>query len=515
MSEPTAGTDGGSADVIVVGGGHNGLVCAAYLAEAGLSVIVLEARDVVGGNTITEELTLPGWHHDSCSSAHVVLQSNPLIRDDELGLLRDYGLRYIYTDPAVVIPIDDGDELVVHSDLGATVEEFKRFSARDAEALRVMMSDWTAGLGLVHAYYSAGSQAPESDWATAYETLRRRSAWDVVHETFEHPAVRQAMAWLAFATIQPPERPGTGALPAAIAAGRIRYGWTTPVGGSGALPAALVKHLEAHGGAVVAGAPADTFVVQAGRAVGVRTADGRIFRADRAVVSSAHLARLPDMLGRAATSAAVNAASSWRPGLSVFAVHAALRADVTYRSGPAVAGGLGTPQGLRRQVAAAFEGELDLTDPWMLLVSSTVVDPARAPGGIFKILTIAPERFHGQPWTDEAAQEHAQLLLARAASKVDGLDSDAILATRSESPTSLAAHNIHNIGGSCHGGEFLIPGEGVIPGWRSTTVGIEGLYLTGSTSHPGGSVSGRPGRNCARDVLEDLGIGSAKVMSAP
>jgi phytoene dehydrogenase-like protein len=356
---------------------------------------------------------------------------------------------------------------------------------------------------------------PDPYSAAAYEALRKRTAWDVVHETFEHPAVRQAMAWLAFATIQPPERPGTGALPSAIAAGRIQYGWTTPVGGSGALPAALVSHLEAHGGAVVVGAAADSFVVQAGRAVGVRTTDGRTFRGDRAIVSSAHLSRLPDMLGPDATSEAVTAASSWRPGLSVFAVHAALRADVRYRGGPAVAGGLGSPAGLQRQVAAAFAGELDVTDPWMLMVSSTVVDPDRAPGGVFKILTIAPELFRGQPWTAEAAQEHAQLLLSRAASKVDGLDAAAILAVRPESPTSLATHNIHNIGGSCHGGEFVIPGVGVVPGWMSTTVGVEGLYLTGSTSHPGGSVSGRPGRNCARDVLDDLGIGSATVMSAP
>jgi phytoene dehydrogenase-like protein len=158
---------------------------------------------------------------------------------------------------------------------------------------------------------------------------------------------------------------------------------------------------------------------------------------------------------------------------------------------------------------------VDLTDPWMLMVSSTVVDPQRAPGGVFKILTIAPELFHGRAWTDQDAREHAQLLLTRAALKVGGLDESAILGVRPESPTSLAAHNIHNIGGSCHGGEFVLPNGDVVPGWTTTSIGIDGLYLTGSTSHPGGSVSGRPGRNCARDVLDDLGIGSAKVMSAP
>ena len=73
-------------DVVIVGAGHNALVCAAYLAEAGLRVTVLEGREIIGGNTVTEELTLPGWHHDSCSSAHVVIQSNPLLLNDELGL---------------------------------------------------------------------------------------------------------------------------------------------------------------------------------------------------------------------------------------------------------------------------------------------------------------------------------------------------------------------------------------------------------------------------------------------
>src|SRR5262245_11466537 len=108
-----------SADVVVVGAGHNGLTCAAYLALAGLEVVVLEAAGQVGGDTRTEALTLPGFAHDSCSSAHVLVQSNPMIRDDELGLLATYGLRYLYTDPAVVLPQPDGDSLVMHRDLGA------------------------------------------------------------------------------------------------------------------------------------------------------------------------------------------------------------------------------------------------------------------------------------------------------------------------------------------------------------------------------------------------------------
>jgi phytoene dehydrogenase-like protein len=76
----------------------------------------------------------------------------------------------------------------------------------------------------------------------------------------------------------------------------------------------------------------------------------------------------------------------------------------------------------------------------------------------------------------------------------------------------VAAHNVHNLGGSCHGGEFELPDGGVLPGWPSYRSGLPGLFLTGATTHPGGSVSGRPGRNAARAVLTDLGIDPATVM---
>ena len=517
-ASPDVASPDSVSDVVVVGGGHNALISAAYLAEAGLSVTVLEGCDVVGGNTVTEELTLPGWQHDSCSSAHVVLQSNPLIRADELGLVSRYGLEYLVTDPAVVLPLDGGDVLTIHPDLAATAAEFARFSLADADALTAMMSDWSAGLRTAHAHYSAGVPLPDDVWAARYEELRGRSAWDVIMSTFEHPVVRHAMTWMAFATIQPPERPGTGALPAAIMAGRISFGWTTPVGGSGALPDALVAHITDHGGVVESSAWVESFVVEDGRCVGARTTDGRLFRGTRAVVAGSHLATLRHMLDTESPMAA-EAAARWRPGISVFAVHFALKGDIRYRttSGPmsAVAGGLGSPEGLHRQVASAYAGQLETEEPWLLMVSSTVVDPARAPGGVFKFLTVAPELLDGQPWTEDDAAVYTDALLAYARQHVDGLDPDDILAIRPESPATIAAHNLANIGGSCHGGEFVLDDGSVIPGWPEYRCDVPGLYLTGSTSHPGGSVSGRPGRNTARIVLADLGLDPADVMTLP
>ncbi len=508
-----------TADVIVIGAGHNALVCAAYLAEAGLDVLVLEGRDVIGGNTVTEELTLPGWQHDSCSSAHVVIQSNPLLRKDELRLLAVYGLEYIVTDPAVVMATDDYGLIVIPPDVERAATEFARFSEHDAEALRTLAADWDAGLAAAHSRFSSGLAPEPGLWSDRYDAMRRRTAWAVVHETFEHPAIRQLMMWVGFATIQPPQRPGTGALPYSIVMGRLRFGWATPVGGSGTLPCALAAHIADHGGRVLAGSPVDSVIVEGGRSTGVRTAAGHEYFARRAVVSSAHLTKLPGMLGATPAPALATAAAAWRPGLALFAVHLALKGDITYRGadGPlsAVAGGLGTPEGLQRQVEKAYAGEVEWDDPWILVVASTVVDPARAPGGVLKFLTMAPTLRDGQAWTEAQAEEYAHGLLAIARRHIDGLDDDSILAMRAESPTTLAAHNQHNIGGSCHGGEFLLPDGDVIPGWLDYRTEVDGLYLTGSTSHPGGSVSGRPGRNTARILLDDLGIGAATVMSTP
>jgi phytoene dehydrogenase-like protein len=534
----------GEADVVVVGAGHNGLVCAGYLAAAGFEVVVLEAQHVVGGNTVTEELTLPGYAHDSCSSAHVLIQSNPVLRDDELGLLSRYGLRYVHPDPAVVLPLADGDAVVMRRDAAATAEELARWSAADAAEYRLLLDEWDAGLAGAHGRWNDGMPGTGAD-DRRYAALRARTAWDVVHERFRHPVVRSFLLWLAFATIADPRRPGTGALPSAIASGRTRYGWAIPVGGSGALAAALRAQLAAHGGRVLTGAAVTRLVVERGRARAVETADGRRFGARRAIVSSAHLTSLPALLGTEAPPGELaRARAAWRPGLSLFAVHAALRADpqVSTLDGPisTVAAGLGSADGLRRQLDRFAAGEVDAEDPWLLVVAATVADPSRAPAGhgVLKLLTVAPyRRADGRSW-DGAKDGYAHALLRLAARRLHGLDPSSVLAIRAESPLDLARRNPHNVGGSCHGGEFALPGGGsagglgsagvgglpggvggsagagestgpgdgeVLRGWPSYRTPIPGLYLTGATTHPGGSVSGRPGRNTARVVLRDLG----------
>lgn len=508
-----------AADVVVIGAGHNGLACAAYLARAGLDVTVLEAADQLGGNTRTEKLTLPGFAHDSCSSAHVLIQSNPMIRDDELGLLSKYGLEYLHTDPAVVLPQPDGTSLVMHRDLDATAAEIARYSWQDAREFTAMVTEWGTGLAAVHGRWSSGLALGDGEAASRYRDLRRQSAWDVVHRRFAHPAVRSFVLWLSMATIQDPRRPGTGVLPSSLTAGRLSFGWATPLGGSQALPNALTALIRDHGGRVVTSAGVDRIEVARGRARAVRTTDGRRVEARRAIVSSAHLVNLADMLKGAGTPGdLVDARDRWRPGLSVFAVHAALRRDLEYPSagGPlrSPAAGLGTSDGMVAQIDAHHRGETDARDPWLLVVGQSAVDPSRAPEGqaTFKILTIAPYALaDGRDWAD-AKEEYADALVGLVRRRVDGLAQEDILALRAESPVDVARHNPHNVGGSCHGGEFVTHDGGVIAGWPTYTTSVPALFLTGATTHPGGSVSGRPGRNAARAVLSELGVDPSTVM---
>jgi phytoene dehydrogenase-like protein len=430
----------------------------------------------------------------------------------------------VHTDPAVVLPFADGASLVLHRDVDRSVAEIARFDERDAAAFVTMLAEWGDGLSAAHARWNAGRLDPagnsDDDY---YSRLRAGSAVDTIRERFRHPRIVDAMAWMSFATIQRLDRPGTGILPFSILAGRTAFGWSTPIGGSGALPAALVARIEKQGGTVRTGTAVEQILVTDGRASGVRTADGTTITARRAVLSSAHLTQLPQLLAGAvlpeATAASVAAAAeAWRPGLSLFAVHLVTRGQLSYPTptGPvaSVAGGIGSLEGLLAQYQAFERGEADARDPWLLVVCSTVVDPDRAPEGhgIVKFLTVAPYALTGgRSWADER-DGYARALLARARTRIEGLDDAEVLAIAAESPRDLERRNRHNVGGSCHGGELVGADGEILVGWPGHRLPVPALYQTGSTAHPGGSVAGRAGRNAARVVLADLGIDPGTVM---
>src|SRR5271168_4964470 len=127
-----------SADIVTVGSGHNGLVAAAYLAAAGKKVLVLERNAWFGGGVVSRDLTVPGFHHDQHSMAHIFIQANPLLVDDELKLKTKYGLKYVFPDPPVTSLFEDGQTLSFYRERGRTCADIARFSNRDAEAYRNM-----------------------------------------------------------------------------------------------------------------------------------------------------------------------------------------------------------------------------------------------------------------------------------------------------------------------------------------------------------------------------------------
>ncbi len=510
------------ADVVVAGAGHNSLIAAAYLARAGFEVIVLEARDVIGGNTVTEELTLPGFKHDSCSSAHVLIQSNPLLRNDELELGR-YGLRYMYTDPAVVMPFEDGTSLTMWRDPRRTATEIARYSKSDAQAYLELLAQWDGGLKKVHSRINnlpPSEEAPDNNETRTYSKMSAMSAQDFVFHHFEHERMRSLMLWLSFATIQDPQRAGTGILPLSVAAGRQEFGWATPVGGSGALPNALARVVKAQGGRVIPGSPVTEIMVEKNRAAGCVTASDGVYRARKAVLSTIHAARLADFLPAGDVPEDFRSAmAEWRPGLTLFALHVALKRVPSFCVEEGVlmstAGAYGSPAGLIEQIGTHDEGRTSDRDPWILVVNSCAVDPGRAPNGgaTLKLLTIAPRALLDTSW-DIERDRFGRALLARVAARMDFEPADA-LAVVAECPLDLEERNPHNYLGSCHGGELSPEQSGVnrpAPGYSGYRLWLDGLYQTGASTHPGGSVSGRPGRNAARVMLSDMGVDPSSLM---
>ena len=248
-------------DVVVAGAGHNSLVCAAYLARAGMKVLVLERAQRIGGDTCTEEATLPGFRHDMCASAHTVFQSSPIVRNDELSL-GAYGLRYLFPEPAAVMPFLDGRSITMFRDTAATVREVARFSEHDARAYEQLLADWEAIKAVsAQARYSPAA-APSAQLADLERTgpgleavrWRYASAVDIVRERFDDEHVRAFFLWLALMTMASVDQPGTGLNALSLPAGRQAFSWTTAEGGSGALPDALARIVLEHGGEVRTGA---------------------------------------------------------------------------------------------------------------------------------------------------------------------------------------------------------------------------------------------------------------------
>lgn len=520
-----------AADVVVAGAGHNSLITAAYLTRAGYRCRVLDARSVAGGGVASEELILEGFKLDSCSTGHTLIQTNPVLSDDELGLVADHGLSYISPDPVAHVVFPDGDCITMWLDLDRTCEEIAYYSPEDAEAYRRMLAEYDAVKEAFNrSRFTPVGFGPSLD--QMLETLpggarwRRRaamSAWDIVRHEFESPHVQSFMLWMAFMTGQPVDTAGSGPLAYSIIFGRQRRSWTLPRGGSGELARALVEVIEQGGGEVLCDRRVVELVITDGRCTGVVTEDGERHLASRAVLSTIHIKDLVEMAPAETWGADFRyAIDTYDEGISAFAAHYATTEPPRYpsRDGGVIeavsAGVAGWAGDIVRMGRDVREGRLVRDGAWLLFPAPTVADPSRAPHGrhTVKILGMQPyvpdEAGPVEPARAWAGlrEEIADVHLGHLRRAAPNLDADTILGELIVSPVDLQQTNPHMWHGTFHGGDRSLTNSGALrpaPGWAQHRMPIPGLYQTGGTTHPGGSVTGGPGRNAAIVMLSDFG----------
>lgn len=517
-------------DIVVAGAGHNSLLAAAYLAKAGYRCVVLEGRPIVGGGVKSAHLTLVGFIHDVCASAHNGIHGNPVIRDNELNL-GDYGLEYIYPDPVFHMPFPDGSYLTQWRDLDRTCEEFAKFSKKDGEAYRRMIREYEEVRPLLNAvtFTPIGFGKSLNELLAAHpqgKIWQRRlamSAWEIIQETFEDDHCRAFMLGCPYG-LQPVQDP-MSARAAYIPLHQQRESRPLPKGGSGALSQALARFIEAHDGVILPNKWVKALIIENRKCVGVECADGSSYLADKAVLSTIHIKQLVDMAPKELWSEDfLDGVHTWEAGLTLFATNYATTEPPRY----AVAGGAtlspvhsGMMVNPERALQMSYDyacGNVNVENPSVHVICCTVVDPSRAPAGMHTIKMVAYQPYNmkeGPQHWDKIKSQVSDANLAFVRRFSPNLTDDKILARSIESPLDLERMNPHNWHGSCHAGGSGPSQVGAMrpmPGYAQHRMPIPGLYQTGATTHPGGSVTGGPGRNAATVMLKDFGTSIEEVV---
>ncbi|WP_331254091.1 phytoene desaturase family protein [Modestobacter sp. VKM Ac-2983] len=522
-----------TADVVVIGSGHNGLVAACHLARAGLRVEVVESDEVLGGAVSTVE-RWPGVRVDRGSSAHVIIRHSGVVEELELDR---FGLRYVDCDPwgfapapAPGDPGPDGRPLVFSVDLDATCASIAAACGdADAAAYRRFVEVWgprsaavvkafgdrPAMTRLVRHLWPVGAprrgqpRTPGGEIATDF----LGSGDALLDRWFTSERLKAALAWFGAQSGPPMSEPGTAAM----------VGWVAllhdvppghPVGGSGGLTQALAARLSSDGGRVTLGDGAARLLVDGPpddrRVTGVQTVSGRRISAP-VVVAACHVLATKALAGDDAPPALAEADPPLGNGFGLV-----LRAQTDALPNYPGAGAEAL-QGLqllctdRAQLARAhgdwLAGELP-REPVPLAMSFSASDPTLAPAGQH-VVTIWGQWYpyelaDGSDW-DEIADRAAQQLIAAVDRYAPGF-ADSVQRLYVQTPLKLEQELSLLRGNVMHVEMSLASMFGFRPtpalsGHR--VPGLGGLYLTGASTHPGGGVSGNSGRTAARVVLAD------------
>ncbi|HEX9169600.1 MAG TPA: NAD(P)/FAD-dependent oxidoreductase [Roseiarcus sp.] len=526
-------------DVVVVGGGHNGLVAAAYLASAGLKVTVLERRGQVGGAAATEEFH-PGFRNSV--AAYAVSLLNPkIIRDLEL---HRHGLRIVERTLSNFLPLPDGRYLKVAP--GRTKGEVAKFSARDAgrldayEARLERLADVLRALALRTPPNLSAGQGLAAGLVSLIETAKvgnrlrslglegqrdllelfTRSAGDVLDQWFESDPIKANLGFDGIVgTYASPYAAGTGYVLTHHCWGEVngkRGVWGHAIGGMGAITQATARACAARGVEIRLGSQVSEIVVKKGHAAGVVTGGERI--SARAVVSNLHPKLTFDqLLDPSALPADFRARiASYRSGSGSFRMNLALSELPSFSALPGSAlaehhgAGIVIAPSLAYMERAFFDARLSgwSAQPIIEMLIPSALDDSLAPPGrhVASLFCqhVAPELPDGRSW-DEKREAVADLMTETVEAYAPGFKSS-VIARQILSPLDLERDFGLVSGDIFHGRLSLDQLYSARPvlGHADYRSPIPGLYMCGASTHPGGGVTGAPGFNAAREMIRDF-----------
>jgi phytoene desaturase len=513
-------------DVAVVGGGHNGLTCACYLAKAGLKVVVLERRHIVGGAVCTQDDLIPGYKIDVGSSAHIMIHLTPVVKELEL---ERFGLKYIDCDPFAFAPMPDGKGAIYFwRDVDRTCESIATVSPRDADAYKKFVTEWEAvnegvfkaflkpptGLNLLRHMILGGKSKNPVDMVRKLMT----SYGALVRETFEHEGLRGALAWLA-AQSGPP--------PTAMASGDF-LGWHSmihksgvkrPEGGSGALTQAMARCFEHHGGELKLNAEVKKIELENNTVKSILLENGEQIRAAR-IVSNAHVHTLfLKLIGAENLPAGLaTRIKNVRIGNGFgMIVRCAVSQLPDYLSAPNGGSPADCHHGLQllcpsmeylEKSYADYLNGIPSRNPCALPMTFSSVDPTLAPAGRHTLFIWGQyypyELANGERW-ENIEEREADKLIDVVNSYAPNVK-NSILDRFVQSPLDLE-QRIGLLRGNVMHVEmdfdqmFLFRPLPEISQYKTP---IKNLYLTGASTHPGGGVFAASGYNAAKVVLKDV-----------
>ncbi|MEU7712160.1 phytoene desaturase family protein [Micromonospora chalcea] len=503
-----------TADAVVIGAGHNGLVAANLLVDAGWDVTVLEATEAPGGAVRSAYVTAPGYLSDLYSSFYPLGYASPVL--DGLGLER-HGLAWTHAPDVLAHLLPDGRAAVVNRDLDTTAASLEAFAPGDGERWRHAYADWRqvaepmlqsittpfppvrGGLGLLRQLRIGGALR-----------LARRLVLPVRKlgaELFEGEGGPVLLAGCALHTDLSPEEAGSGVYGWLLAMLGQQVGWPVPVGGAQRITDALVARLVERGGRIEYSARVERVLTARGRAMGVRTAGGTDWRARRAVLADVPAPALfLDLVGAAALPPRmVEDLAHFKWDGSTLKVDWALSAPVPWKNRELAGAGtvhLGADMdGLTTYAAELARGELP-RDPFLLVGQMSVADPSHSPPGTESLWSYTHLPFR-RDWRAEDVAGHVERMEEVLEAAAPGFRAS-VVGRHVAGPADLEAAQPSLVGGALGGGTaaayqqlFLRP----IPGLGRADTPVDRLYLASASAHPGGGVHGAPGANAARAAL--------------